>query len=90
MYQLQKQWASSHERGTVIRIFAMKYHERVRLCLCEELLRQLLLIVVVESSLDMTTIILIFEATVNDQSLLVLTGVLAVQDIDHGVVIDTW
>lgn len=72
------------------RIFTVKDYQRLRVdgSGVEQLPAELLLVVEVLSTIDMSTIVLVFEAAVNDQYLVVVAFVFAVKHGVHGLLVD--
>ena len=80
-----------HAWSTVNRVLAVKDQKSLwwRI-LIEKILGQAFLVIIVDSLLDVSSVILILEATVDNHDLIVVCIVLSVDDIDEGVLLDTW
>jgi len=79
-----------HARGTEFRVFTVKDEQSVGsdTAVLEQILGQLVLVVVVDGTVDVATVVLVLEAAVNDQDLVVVRAVVAVEDIDESVLLD--
>jgi hypothetical protein len=80
-----------HQRRTMGRIFTVKDYQRLRVDGggIKQVPAELLFVVEVLSTVDMSTIVLVFEAAVNDHNLVVLVFVFTVKHGVHGLLVDT-
>jgi len=80
-----------HKRGSMCGVLAMEDEKRfARLFVFEELCGKLLLVIEVYGAIYMTTFILVLEATVNDNSLLIYAVKFTVQNVNHGLLRNAW
>lgn len=79
-----------HARGTEFRVFTVEDQESVGsdTAVLEEVLGQLILVVVIDSAVDVATVVLVLEAAVNDQDLVVVRAIVAIEDVDESVLLD--
>lgn len=78
-----------HARSTELGVFTVEDEQS----LCgrvgfEELLSQLLLVVEVESTLDVASVVLVFETAIDDVDAVVVSVVVAVENIEESVLLD--
>lgn len=80
-----------HAGGTELRVFAVEDQECVGsdTTMFEQVLGQLVLVIVVDGAVDVATVVLVLEAAVNDQDLVVVRVVVAIENADEGVLLDT-
>ena len=75
---------SSHDRGSVGRVLAMEDEESASLHRSQEQVGgEKVLVVIVDGSVDMASVVLVLEAAVNHHLLREMLAVLAVQDVQH-------
>jgi hypothetical protein len=79
-----------HARGTEFRVFTVEDQESVGsdTAMLEQVLGQLVLVVVVDGAVDVATVVLVLEAAVNNQDLVVVRAVVAIEDVDECVLLD--
>ena len=79
-----------HARGTELRVFTVEDQESVGsdTTVLEQILGQLVLVVVVDGTVDVAAVVLVLEAAVNDQNLVVVRAVVAIEDVDESVLLD--
>lgn len=76
-----------HDRCSMGRIFAVEDQGRIGLGRAKEIVCQSLFVVVIDSSFNVSTLVFIFKATVDDHNLLESVVVFATQDINHDALI---
>lgn len=80
-----------HDRSSMCRILAMEDEKSLFwLRIFEEFVCQHLLIVIVESPIDVTSIVLVLESTINNHPLIVVVIVFSIQDRDKRVLGNAW
>jgi hypothetical protein len=79
-----------HARGTEFRVFTVEDQESVGsdTTVLEQILGQLVLVVVVDGTVDVATVVLVLETAVNNQDLIVVRAVVAIKDVDERVLLD--
>lgn len=78
-----------HNRGAMGRVFAVEDQGRPRLGCGEELGGQVVLVVVVDSAIDMASLVLIFKAAVDDHHVVKTIVVFPIQELHQDVFVDT-
>lgn len=79
----------SHERSTLLRELAMKDQKSIsRWSWLEQLSSQLLFVIVILGTLNVTTVVFVLEATVHKTRLIVEMSVVAIENADQGVLVD--
>lgn len=82
---------SSHQRSTVGRVFTMKDEQGSTADgSLEQLGGEKLFVIVVDSTLDVATIVLVLETAVNDHFVIKLVIEFPVENIQHGALGDAW
>lgn len=79
-----------HARGTEFGVFAVKDQESVGsdTAVFEQIRGQLVLVVVIDGTVNVATVVLVLETAVNDQDLVVVRVVVAIEDVDKSVLLD--
>ena len=98
MYIIKKkekldQEAHAHEWSSMGRVFTVKDEQggsRPVVGIPKEMLGQAFLVVEIERTVDVATVVLVFESTVDDDDVVVVAGVATVEHVDEGVRGDTW
>ena len=82
------------QRGAVDRVLAVEHEQGLRsilaAALAEEIVGEVLLVVKIDGILDVSTLVFVFESTVNDEDAVVVVAVFRFQYIYHGVLRDSW
>jgi hypothetical protein len=80
---------ASHQGSAMRRVFAVKDEQSSsRPRLLEELIREKILVVVVDSSFDVTSLVLVLETAVDDHFRVVMIGVFTVENLQQGLLLD--
>jgi hypothetical protein len=82
---------TSHKWRSMRRVFAMKDQESLAWSTgLEESASEQILIIIIDGTEDMATLELILEPTINNHTLIILTVIDAIQDLQHGILRDSW
>lgn len=79
-------YVTCHQRRSVDRIFAVEEQKGPSFQRAvEQVRREQLFIIIVDGTIDVTPVIFVLEATIDDESVVVVLIILAVQDVEEGV-----
>ena len=78
-----------HNGSPVRRILAVKNQGSTRFGSVKQLASKSILVIIVESTVDVTTFIFIFESAVNNHNVIELTIKLPIQELQKGVLVDS-